>query len=133
MNELTERLATGDHPVTVGGPQPSLEDLQYRIDEVGWIHVKFTDTRGGTDLGIKLDTEGTDLSKADWEKGTGSIHVEGNLTLNWDPVRLIADIDLSTLNGTGHLELREEPAEAAEEAVPGEEAASADDLVTAAE
>jgi hypothetical protein len=113
MNELTERLATGDHPVTVGGPQPSVEDLKTRIDEIGWVHIKFTDTRGGTDLGIRLDTEATDLSQADFENGTGTIHVECNLTLNYDPVRLFADIDLATLNGTGHLEPRDVAAEAA--------------------
>lgn len=113
MNELTERLATGDHPVTVGGPQPSLEDLKNRIEEIGWVHIKFTNTRGGTDLGICLDREATDLSKADFEKGTGTIHVEGNLTLNYDPVRLFADIDLATLDGTGHLEPRDVAAESA--------------------
>jgi hypothetical protein len=129
MNELTERLATGDHPVTVGGPQPSLEDLKNRIDEIGWVHIKFTDTRGGTDLGIRLDREATDLSKADFEKGTGTIHVEGNLTLNYDPVRLFADIDLATLNGTGHLEPRDVAAESATTAE--ETPASAETAVSA--
>lgn len=103
MNELTERLATGDHPVTVGGPQPSAEDLHRRIDEYGWVHVKFTDTRGGTELGIPLDREACDLSGADFENGRGAVHLEGLLTLNYDRVRCIADIDLETLNGTGHL------------------------------
>jgi hypothetical protein len=31
------------------------------------------------------------------------VHVEGTVILNYDPVRCIADIDLATLNGTGHL------------------------------
>jgi hypothetical protein len=110
MNELTERLATGDHPVTVGGPQPSLEDLRHRITEIGWVHVKFTGTRGGTDLGIPLDRVACDLSAGDFEQGRGTIHLEGVLTLNHDRVRCIADIDLKTLDGTGHLELVEEPA-----------------------
>jgi hypothetical protein len=107
MNELTERLATGDHPVTLGGPSPSCDELKQRIEEIGWVHIKFTDTRGGTDLGIRLDQEKTDLSEADFENGKGTIHVEGTLTLNNDPVRLIADLDLATLDGTGHLEPRE--------------------------
>jgi hypothetical protein len=120
MNELTERLTNGDHPVTVGGPQPSLEELQNRIEEIGWVHVKFTDTRGGTDLGIRLDREATDISGADFAKANGTVHVEGNLTLNNDPVRLVADIDLATLNGTGHLVLREQPAH--DQGTPVEEA-----------
>lgn len=110
MNELTERLATGYHPVTVGGPQPSLEDLRHRVTEIGWVHVKFTDTRGGTDLGVPLDRAACDLSTADFEQGRGTLHLEGILTLNNDRVRCIADIDLETLNGTGHLVLVEESA-----------------------
>ena len=121
MNELTERLATGDHPVTVGGPSPSLEELKHRIDEIGWVHIKFTDTRGGTDLGIRLDRQATDLSAADFENGTGTLHVEGTLTLNNNPVRLIADIDLATLDGTGHLEPREVESETASEVLAEEE------------
>lgn len=103
MNELTNRLATGEHPVTLGGPNPSVENLQTRITQVGWLHVKFTDTRGGTDLGIPLDKAACDFSTANFDEGTGSIHIEGDLTLNHDRVRCIADLDLATLNGTGHL------------------------------
>jgi hypothetical protein len=112
MDELTERLAAGDHPVVVGGLEPTVEELQNRIEEIGWVFIKFTGTRGGTDLGMRFDGEASDLSNADFENGTGTIHLEGTLTLNNDPVRLFADIDLATLAGTGHLELREvsEPA-----------------------
>jgi hypothetical protein len=112
MNELTERLSAGDHPVVVGGPEPSVEELQNRIEEIGWVFIKFTGTRGGTDLGMRPDREACDLSAADFENGTGTMHLEGTLTLNNDPVRLFADLDLATLAGTGHLELREvsEPA-----------------------
>jgi hypothetical protein len=72
--------------------------------------VKFTDTRGGTDLGIPLDRAACDLSAADFEQGRGTVHLEGVLTLNNDRVRCVADIDLETLNGTGHLVPVEEPA-----------------------
>jgi hypothetical protein len=121
MNELTERLATGSHPVTVGGPNPSLEELKHRIDEIGWVHIKFTGTRGGTDLGTRLDPEATDQSAADFENGKGNLHIEGTLTLNNDPVRLIADIDLSTLDGTGHLEPRQAESQAASDVLAEEE------------
>jgi hypothetical protein len=110
MNELTERLAAGDHPVTVGGPQPSAEDLQRRIADFGWVHIRFTGTRGGTELGIPLDLEACDLSQADFENARGKAHFEGELTLNYDRVRCVADIDLETLNGTGHLVPVETPA-----------------------
>jgi core binding factor beta subunit len=104
MNELTERLCL-DQPVVVGGPDPSPEELRKRIEDIGHVFVKFTETRGGTDLGIRLDRDASDTSAADFEKGTGKVHVEGTIILNDDPVRCIADFDLATLKGTGHLKL----------------------------
>jgi Core binding factor beta subunit len=108
MNELVQRLAEGDHPVTVGGPQPSLQELRKRIDEIGYAFVKFTDTQGGTDLGVRVDKGATDVSQADFESGSGTVHIEGTLTLNYVKVRCVAEIDLATLNGTGHLVILEE-------------------------
>jgi len=107
VNELVERLAQGDHPVTVGGPQPSREEFRRRLTEIGYVFIKFTDTRGGTDLGVRVDTSATDLNGVDFARGVGTAHVEGTLTLNYVPVRCVADIDLTTLNGTGHLVIRE--------------------------
>ena len=108
MNELVQRLSDGEHPVTVGGPQPTLEELSKRITVMRYVFIKFTGTRGGTDLGVRVDPEETDLSQANFEQGTGSVHVEGTLTLNYVKVRCIADIDLATLNGTGNLVVLEE-------------------------
>lgn len=102
MDELTKRLAT-DQPVEVGGPKPTLEELRTRLEDIGTVFVKFTETRGGTDLGIRLDRDASDLDAADFERASGSVHVEGTLILNDDPVRCIADIDLATLKGTGRV------------------------------
>ena len=55
MDELVARLADGDHPVVVGGPAPSLEQLQQSIDR-GYVPIKFTDTQGGTELGLTPET-----------------------------------------------------------------------------
>jgi len=109
MNELTQRLTGHSNKVTVGGPKSSVEDLRHRLEEVGYVSIKFTETRGGTDLNMRVDRAGSDLSAADFDRGKGTLHVEGTLILNDDPVRCIADIDLATLEGTGHLVLVEEP------------------------
>jgi hypothetical protein len=106
MNELTERLIA-DQPVIVGGAEPTVEELHNRTGEMGYVLIKFTETRGGTELGFPLDRDITDLSAADFDEGTGTVHLEGSLILNDDPVRCIADIDLATLAGTGHLVLEE--------------------------
>lgn len=108
MNELVQRLSQEDHPVTAGGPQPSLNELRKRIEEIGYVFIKFTDTQGGTDLGVRVDKAATDVSRANFDQGTGAVHVEGTLTLNYVKVRCIADINLDTLQGTGHLAILEE-------------------------
>ncbi len=108
MDELVQRLSKGKHPVTVGGPKPSLEEFQQRVEDMGYVFIKFIDTRGGTDLGVRVDKSTTNLDQAYFEQRTGVAHVEGTLTLNYVKVRCVADVDLETLNGTGHLVVLEE-------------------------
>lgn len=108
MNDLVQRLSEREHHVVVGGPQPTLQEFQKRVTDMGFVFIKFTETRGGTDLGVRVDKSATDVSKANFEQGNGSVHVEGTLTLNYVPVRCIADIDLASLQGTGRLLVREE-------------------------
>jgi hypothetical protein len=104
MDSLTEKLATGDHPVEISiRPEATLERFKACIDR-GYVHVKFTDTRGGTELGVELDKEASNVSSGNFEQGTGTVRLVGGLTLNYDKVRCIADIDLGTLTGQGHLE-----------------------------
>jgi hypothetical protein len=108
MDELVQHLSYGDHPVVIGGPQPSLSELRKRLEEIGLVFVKFTDTDGGTELGVRVDKSTVHTSQADFSEGRGMVHVEGSLTLNYIKVRCIADIDLATLSGTGHLVVVEE-------------------------
>ncbi len=103
MNQLVTNLSQGNHPVILGGPSPDASALQQRIEEIGYVFIKFTDTRGGTDLGIRVDKTATNLSGADFSVPQGSVHIEGTLTLDYVPVRCIANIDLATGQGTGYL------------------------------
>ena len=100
---LVERLCEGEHVVEVGlRPEKTVKLLKEAIDR-DYVHIKFTQTRGGTELGFRLDRSASDFSHADFESGTGTAHVEGNLTLDYVKVKCVADIDLSTLAGTGRL------------------------------
>ena len=102
---LVQRLAQGSHPVVMAlRPEKSVKALQESIER-GYVHIKFTATRGGTELGVRLDTAACDFSRADFTTPTGSVHLEGGLTLDYVKVRCIADIDLTTLEGQGHLEV----------------------------
>jgi len=102
-DDLVKRLSEGNHPVEASlRPKKTVNALKERID-MGYVHIKFTNTRGGTELGVRLDQNAVDLSQADFENQTGTAHLEGGLTLNYVKVRCIADIDLGTLTGQGHL------------------------------
>ena len=105
---LVTRLSQGSHPVVAGlRPEQSVQALKEAIDR-GYVHVKFTGTRGGTELGVRLDAAACDVSRADFANQAGTIHLEGGLTLDYVKVRCIAEIDLTTLAGQGHLKIVEE-------------------------
>jgi uncharacterized protein YbdZ (MbtH family) len=100
---LVERLCEGDHAVEVGlRPEKTLKLFKEAIDR-DYVHIKFTQTRGGTELGFHLDRSASDFSAADFENGAGTVHVEGNLTLDYVKVKCVADIDLGMLSGKGRL------------------------------
>ena len=102
---LVQRLAQGRHPVVVSlRPEKSVKALQESIDR-GYVHILFTATKGGTELGVRLDTAACDFSRADFAAQIGTVHLEGGLTLDYVKVRCIADIELTTLEGQGHLEI----------------------------
>lgn len=105
---LVDRLCQGDHPVEVGlRPERTVQLFKEAIDR-SYVHIKFTDTRGGTEIGVRLDRDASDFSGADFENGTGTVHLEGTLTLDYVRVRCIVDLDLTTLAGQGHLVKMEE-------------------------
>ncbi len=108
MSELVQKLAKGDHPVVVkAGRDDTLAEFKAAIDR-DYVHVKFTETRGGTELGFRLDEEHTDLSGGDFEAGSGQVRLAGDLNLDGVDVRVVAGVDLESLKGKGHLEIREE-------------------------
>jgi len=106
-DELVTRLATGDHPVEVSlRPDKTAEAFKGAIDR-GFVYLKFTGTKGGTELGVRLDTQTCDWSQADFSKATGPVHLEGTLTLNYVKVRVVADLQVNTLTGNGHLVIQD--------------------------
>lgn len=105
MDKLVQRLSEGDHPI-VTQRYPTAEELKQAV-ECGYVLVKFTGTRGGTELGFRLDSAMTDLSGVNFAQSSGMAHLVGNLTLNYVKVRGVADVDVATLAGKGHLEILE--------------------------
>ena len=107
MNELVQRLSEGKHLIEVS-LQPSNKAIALKecIDR-GYVYIKFTETKGGTDLSVELDKELSSFNEANFDNQQGYAHIVGHLTLNYVKVRCIADINLEILAGQGHLELIE--------------------------
>ena len=104
MSELVEKLCSGDHPVEISiRPDRTSGALRACLDK-GYVHLKFTDTRGGTDLYVPIDSQSCDVSGADFVESTGTVRLTGHLTLDYVPVRCHAHIDLATMAGHGRLE-----------------------------
>jgi len=107
---LVDRLCVGDHKIVVSQrPEPTAKALKEAIDN-GYVRVKFTETKGGTELGFKVDPNASDLTGGDFDEGTGNVKLAGNLTLDYMKVRCVAQIDLKTLDGLGHIEKIEQAA-----------------------
>ncbi|MCJ8281304.1 MAG: MbtH domain protein, partial [Rivularia sp. ALOHA_DT_140] len=67
MNELVQRLSLCSHPVEASiKPEKTVTAFKESIEQ-GYIHIKFTETKGGTELGIKYDSDASDLSTANFE------------------------------------------------------------------
>jgi uncharacterized protein YbdZ (MbtH family) len=100
-DDLVAYLSQGEHPV-----QATATSAEQFIERVrsGYVNIRFTDTRGGTELGIKIDPAARDTIGADIEGHKGKVHIAGDLTLNYRQVRLTADLELDTLQGTGRLQ-----------------------------
>jgi hypothetical protein len=112
MNDLVEFLCTGEHPVEVSSREKTIAGVKEAV-ELGQVLVKFTDTKGGTEIGIPVDRDRSDLRGLEGGDGPSEIRLVGDLTLDYVPVTCVARIDLATLHGEGHLELREEKSGAA--------------------
>ena len=104
MNSLVKYLSEGKHPVEIIlRTERSAETLKNWLER-NFVNVRFTDTRGGTELGFALNQEKTDLSQANLVEGTGRVRLVGSLILDYVKVQCVAEIDLQTLNGKGYLE-----------------------------
>jgi hypothetical protein len=103
-NELVLKLSNGKHEVSFEDRVSDPKRVEERIQN-GFVFVKFIQTRGGTELGINIIREESDFSKANFENGTGNIHIVGTCELNYCKVKCIADVDLKTRKGDGCLVL----------------------------
>jgi hypothetical protein len=67
----------GAHPVVASlRPEKMVQAFKERIN-LGYAHLRFTETREETELGVRLDSGAVDLDHAEFENQTGLVHLEG--------------------------------------------------------
>jgi hypothetical protein len=106
------KLSEGVHPIEVSLRAERTAKALEQCLAKGYVHIKFTDTIGGSELGVRLNTDSSDFSAADFRRGTGSVKIVGELTLDYIRVRCIAQVELASLQGQGKLEVVSAPATA---------------------
>lgn len=103
MDSLVERLTTRQ-PVEFESRTNTFEELKERLLDMKFVFITFPGTKGGTEIGINVDTDSSNIKDADFSNGSGHISVVGTCELNFQKVRCVAEIDLSTKKGMGFLE-----------------------------
>jgi len=102
-NDLVDRLCASSQPVMMMlRPEPSLSALRQTIER-RYVHIKFTETQGGTELSMQLQDADCDLQALADNASKGSITLVGDLTLDFQAVRCTATIDIENFHGTGQL------------------------------
>jgi uncharacterized protein YbdZ (MbtH family) len=104
---LVTRLSSCDQEAEVWlGGDAGFDEFRKCVERK-YVHIRFPGTRGGTTLGFHLDEERSQLSGGALANREGAVQLIGELTLDYVRCRCVADIDLATLKGTGHLEVIE--------------------------
>ena len=105
MDKLVKFLIDGKHSVVIEPRITDYGELEQRLIELGFIFVKFTDTVGGTELGLNLIKNKTNIENADFTNGRGTIDISGTCELNYHHIRCNAIINLETKSGKASVEL----------------------------
>ncbi len=98
LNDLVELLSK-EQDIECSRPKKTIDSLKQCID-CNYVHIMFKST--GTELGVQLHLPDC-LVNADYQNEKGEVHLVGGLILNYDKVKCVADIDLSTCDGKGYL------------------------------
>ena len=101
--DLVTRLCRGEQSVEVRTfPEKSPLALKESIDR-NYVYIRFPNTKGGTELGIRIDPTELGQDTANFEKPEGVVKLAGNLTLDYVRLHCSSEIDLKTLAGTARL------------------------------
>lgn len=108
---LVERLVEGENQIEVCTRAEADKKREDLIRQIGYdlVHVKFPNTRGGTEIGIRLQRElcGDLEVPAEESDEPATVKLVGDLTLDWIPIRVTALVSLQDYTGTATVEKRD--------------------------
>ena len=105
IESLPVRLSKKLEPIElILRPEKSKERLVKQI-KTGCVHVRFTGTRGGTDLPITIEPAAAERLINQIADGAERLQLQGELILDYVPARCTADVDLASFTGTGKLDI----------------------------
>lgn len=97
---LVDRLCDHqNHVIFTSRPEVNCAALKRRLEEFGYIDLRFTSTRGETVIGILVDRAKSEWKEASFDQSEGEIRIVGTLKLDGVPLVCDAVIDLATLSG----------------------------------
>jgi uncharacterized protein YbdZ (MbtH family) len=103
---LVERLCRGEQSVKVGlRSTPDPRGVEAAVQR-GHLHLEFTGTQGGTNVGIQIDPTQTTLDAA-FLAGSGRARIVGSFVLDFVPLTCVAEIDGRTLSGVARVRRRD--------------------------
>lgn len=85
------------------GIERTLKIFKEALDR-NYVHIKFTGTQGGTELGVRLTGACVICGRLTLKQVSAQYTIAGSLTLDYVKARCIADLDLKTVERTSHLE-----------------------------
>lgn len=104
MSDLVRRLIEQEQDVEVSfRPRATAESFENCLKR-GYIHLLFPNTKGGTELGIRIDPARSNVKEADFKQQKGKLLLAGTLQLDFIEVRCSAEIDAATFKGKARLE-----------------------------
>jgi hypothetical protein len=103
MNDLVKNFLLGTHDCSAERAK-SLTEFKRSIER-GYVLLRFTDTRGGTELSVRLNQSQSSIEEAHADEGRGTAHLVGALVLDYNELEMSAAIDLSTLRGQASFKL----------------------------
>lgn len=103
MSELVRQLSQGKHRIALDRYGSAVE-LRSRI-EGGIVLVKFIDTAGGTELGVRVERNSVIYRTANVDLGADTVQFDGHVTLDFMRVQCHSEVDLGSMSGEGYLVL----------------------------